>query len=262
MKSLFRFLLLAVAVFTFATSLAFADTSVSVPIQAASSAAGVSHPVVVMLIEHGGQPLGKISIELFPEDAPISVANFVKLVNNKFYDGLTFHRIAELNGSTGKIVQGGDPSGNGSGGPGWTIKGEFSANGVNNPLVHDAGAVAMARAGDPNSAGSQFYICVDPVHFLDGNYAVFGKVIDGLDVAGKNTARRQDDLRHSFDCERSYIAWLACPVPRASSNLGCRHPNARDQLHSRRSTVERGNSEYATGPPTFPAAGAQGAQDR
>jgi peptidyl-prolyl cis-trans isomerase B (cyclophilin B) len=129
---------------------------------------------------------GTILIKLFPEDAPITCANFIKLVKKGFYNGLTFHRITDL-GEPGqsKIVQGGDPQGNGQGGPGWNIKGEFKENGVNNPLTHVAGAVAMARANDPNSAGSQFYICVNPVHFLDGKYAVFGQVIKGLDVANK-----------------------------------------------------------------------------
>jgi peptidyl-prolyl cis-trans isomerase B (cyclophilin B) len=140
-----------------------------------------THPIVVMQTVRG-----TIVIELYPEDAPITVANFEKLVNKRFYNGLTFHRILDLDpNSPSKIVQGGDPLGNGQGGPGYTIKGEFPQNGVNNPLAHNAGAVAMARAGDPNSAGSQFYICVNPVHFLDGQYCVFGQVIKGLEVAAK-----------------------------------------------------------------------------
>jgi peptidyl-prolyl cis-trans isomerase B (cyclophilin B) len=130
---------------------------------------------------------GVILIKLFPKDAPITVANFEKLVNKHFYDGLTFHRVADLGGGPGQghIVQGGDPLGNGNGGPGYTIKGEFPSNGVNNPLKHVAGAVAMARASDPDSAGSQFYIVVTPCPFLDGDYAVFGQVIKGLGVAGQ-----------------------------------------------------------------------------
>ena len=141
----------------------------------------------------GGAPIvtmvttkGTIVIKLFPKDAPISCANFEKLVKKGFYNGLTFHRITDLGTQApSKIVQGGDPNGDGSGGPGHTIKGEFTSNGVNNPLTHNAGAFAMARTSDPNSASSQFYICVNPVHFLDGNYAVFGQVIKGLDVADK-----------------------------------------------------------------------------
>lgn len=129
---------------------------------------------------------GTILIKLYPKDAPVSVANFEKLVRKGFYNGLTFHRITDLNpGEPSKIVQGGDPQGNGQGGPGYTIKGEFKSNGSANPLTHVAGALAMARSNDPNSAGSQFYICVNPVHFLDPNYAVFGMVVKGLDVAGK-----------------------------------------------------------------------------
>jgi len=138
-------------------------------------------PIVTMVTDRG-----TILIKLFPKEAPISTANFIKLINKGFYNGLTFHRIASLeDGQPSKIVQGGDPAGNGSGGPGYNIKGEFTSNGVNNPLVHNAGAVAMARSQGNDTAGSQFYICVDPVHFLDGNYAVFGQVIKGLDVADK-----------------------------------------------------------------------------
>ncbi len=130
---------------------------------------------------------GPILIKLFPKDAPISCANFEKLVKKGFYNGLTFHRITDLEGPQGSglghIVQGGDPQGNGQGGPGYTIKGEFPSNGVPNPLKHVAGAVAMARSNDPDTAGSQFYICTSPAPHLDGNYAVFGMVIKGLDVA-------------------------------------------------------------------------------
>jgi peptidyl-prolyl cis-trans isomerase B (cyclophilin B) len=130
---------------------------------------------------------GVILIKLFPQDAPISAANFIKLVKSRFYDGLTFHRVTDLGPGPGQghIVQGGAPGGDPSAGPGWTIKGEFKSNGVNNPLKHTAGAVAMARATDPDSAGSQFYIVVTPAPFLDGNYAVFGQVIKGLNVAAK-----------------------------------------------------------------------------
>ena len=140
-----------------------------------------SAPIVKMVTVKG-----TIYIKLFPKNAPLSCANFEKLVNKGFYNGLTFHRITDL-GAPGasKIVQGGDPSGDGSGGPGYGIKGEFTSNGVNNPLTHVQGAFAMARSSSNDSAGSQFYICVNPVHALDGNYAVFGQVVKGLDVAGK-----------------------------------------------------------------------------
>ena len=147
-------------------------------------AAPAAHPPVVRMVT----TKGTILIKLFPKDAPITVANFEKLVNKGFYNGLTFHRIADLGGpGQGHIVQGGDPQGNGMGGPGYNITGEFKSNGVSNPLTHVTGAVAMARSGDPNSAGSQFYICTQPVHFLDNTYAVFGQVIKGLDVARKLT---------------------------------------------------------------------------
>jgi len=134
-----------------------------------------SAPIVTMVTDRG-----TILIKLFPKEAPISTANFIKLIDKGFYNGLTFHRITSLDpGSPSKIVQGGQ------GGPCDSIKGEFPSNGVNNPLTHNAGAVAMARTPDKDSANSQFYICVNPVHFLDGDYAVFGQVIKGLDVADK-----------------------------------------------------------------------------
>jgi cyclophilin family peptidyl-prolyl cis-trans isomerase len=122
----------------------------------------------------------KIVIKFYPKDAPKSVANFIKLAKKGFYDGLTFHRVVP-----GFVAQGGDPAGNGSGGPGYTIKGEFSENGVDNPQTHVKGAVAMARTNEPDSAGSQFYICLDAQPSLDGKYAVFGQVIEGMDEVMK-----------------------------------------------------------------------------
>lgn len=119
-----------------------------------------------------------IRIELDAEAAPITVENFTKLVKQGFYDGLTFHRIIP-----GFMIQGGCPQGTGTGGPGYSIKGEFSANGVPNDLKHSRGILSMARAMHPDSAGSQFFIMVEPAPHLDGQYAAFGKVIEGLDVA-------------------------------------------------------------------------------
>ncbi|MBI5788343.1 MAG: peptidylprolyl isomerase [Candidatus Schekmanbacteria bacterium] len=116
---------------------------------------------------------GTIVIELYPQKAPITVENFVKLTKKKFYDGLSFHRYVE-----GFVVQGGDPAGDGTGGPGYTIKDEHK-----NGLTHIKGAVAMARTQNPNSAGSQFYICLEAAAFLDNQYTVFGQVIDGMDAA-------------------------------------------------------------------------------
>ncbi len=151
------------------------------PAPPASAQKPAAAPIVTMVTTKG-----TILIKLFPEDAPLSVANFEKLINQGFYNGLTFHRVTDLEGAgQGHIVQGGDPKGDGSGGPGYSIKGEFPSNGVQNPLKHVAGALAMARATDPNSAGSQFYFVYTPAPHLDGDYAVFGQVIKGLDVVGK-----------------------------------------------------------------------------
>ena len=120
---------------------------------------------------------GVIEVELDPTVAPLTVENFVKLAKKGFYNGLTFHRIIK-----GFMIQGGCPKGNGTGGPGYSIKGEFTANGVNNPLKHTRGVISMARAMDPNSAGSQFFIMHQDAPHLDGQYAAFGKVVKGIEV--------------------------------------------------------------------------------
>lgn len=119
----------------------------------------------------------KIKLELYPDVAPITVANFEKLVKEGFYDGLIFHRVI-----SGFMIQGGCPEGTGMGGPKERIKGEFLANGVPNNLKHTRGVISMARSGDPNSAGSQFFIMHKDAPHLDGQYAAFGKVIEGMDV--------------------------------------------------------------------------------
>ena len=119
----------------------------------------------------------KITIELLPEYAPISVENFQNLVAESFYDGIIFHRVI-----SGFMIQGGDPKGIGVGGSDKTIKGEFKSNGVNNTLSHKRGVVSMARTNMPNSASSQFFICHADAKFLDGQYAAFGKVTDGMNV--------------------------------------------------------------------------------
>ncbi len=133
------------------------------------------NPIVTMAIKD----YGTIKIELYPHVAPNTVANFVNLIEDHFYDNLTFHRLAP-----GFVLQGGDPNGDGTGGPNYTIKGEFKANGVNNNLSHTTGVISMARAQDYNSAGSQFFIVLsnDAKYSLDGNYAAFGKVISGFEV--------------------------------------------------------------------------------
>jgi len=122
----------------------------------------------------------KIEIELYPEIAPITCENFEKLVNAGFYNGLIFHRVIK-----GFMIQGGCPDGTGTGGPGWTIKGEFKANGVENNLRHTAGVLSMARTNDPDSAGSQFFIMHEDAPHLDGSYAAFGKVVSGMDVVNE-----------------------------------------------------------------------------
>ena len=120
---------------------------------------------------------GVMTLELYPETAPITVENLVKLAKEGFYNGLNFHRVIP-----GFMIQGGDPTGTGMGGPGYQIKGEFAANGVNNPLKHTRGVISMARSARPDSAGSQFFIMHQNAPHLDGSYAAFGKMTDGFDV--------------------------------------------------------------------------------
>ena len=134
----------------------------------------MSHPIVTIEMESGAVMTG----ELYPELAPNTVNNFIALANSGFYDGLIFHRVIP-----GFMIQGGDPEGTGMGGPGYGIKGEFAMNGFKNDLKHTTGVLSMARSQRPNSAGSQFFIMVDDAPHLDGQYAAFGKVTEGIDVA-------------------------------------------------------------------------------
>lgn len=134
-------------------------------------------------------------IELCPEQAPITCENFLKLVKSGFYNGLTFHRVID-----GFMAQGGDPEGTGCGGSNENIKGEFRMNGVNNTLSHTRGVISMARSQNPNSASSQFFICYGDCTFLDGQYAAFGKVIDGMQTVDNFL---KIDRRMSFGGERS-----------------------------------------------------------
>ena len=131
---------------------------------------------------------GVINLELDADIAPITVTNFINLVNDKFYDGLTFHRIID-----GFMVQGGDPEGTGMGGSSKTIKGEFSSNGVDNPISHVRGVISMARSEEYNSASSQFFIVHEDSTFLDGNYAAFGKVTSGMEVVDKLVKTKVED---------------------------------------------------------------------
>ena len=146
----------------------------------------MSNPTFEITMENGNKMTG----ELYPEIAPQSVGNFIELVGKGFYDGLIFHRVIP-----GFMIQGGCPQGTGRGGPGYSIKGEFAANGVENPLKHTYGVLSMARAMNPNSAGSQFFIMTSDSPHLDGSYAAFGKVLSGMDEAERivNTPRDWGD---------------------------------------------------------------------
>ena len=134
------------------------------------------NPVVTITMKDGGV----IKLELYPETAPISVNNFISLVKKNFYDGLVFHRVIN-----GFMIQGGCPDGTGMGGPGYSIKGEFAQNGVANSLKHTEGVLSMARSMHPDSAGSQFFIMHKNAPHLDGGYAAFGKVVEGVDVVNR-----------------------------------------------------------------------------
>ncbi len=138
--------------------------------------------------------------ELYPEVAPNTVRNFVSLVQKGFYDGLTFHRVIP-----GFMIQGGDPKGTGSGGPGYTIPGEFTQNGFQNDLLHTRGVLSMARTMDPDSAGSQFFIMTSDAPHLDGQYAAFGQIIEGMAVADEivNTPRDYRDRPRNPQCMKT-----------------------------------------------------------
>lgn len=134
------------------------------------------NPVVTFTMENGDV----MKAELYPDIAPVSVNNFISLIQKNFYDGLIFHRVIR-----GFMIQGGDPQGTGMGGPGYSIKGEFAANGFQNDLKHTEGVLSMARSMMPDSAGSQFFIMHKNAPHLDGSYAAFGKIIEGMDVVNK-----------------------------------------------------------------------------
>ena len=141
------------------------------------------NPVVTIEMENGAV----MKIELYPEVAPNTVNNFISLVQKGFYNGLTFHRVIK-----GFMIQGGCPDGTGMGGPGYTIIGEFDYNGITNTLQHEAGVISMARSMMPNSAGSQFFIMHEYSPHLDGQYAAFGKVIEGMDIVDKIATTNTD----------------------------------------------------------------------
>ena len=151
------------------------------------------NPVVTITMENGDV----IKAELYPEIAPISVNNFISLINKNFYDGIIFHRVIR-----GFMIQGGDPTGTGMGGPGYSIKGEFAQNGVKNDLKHTEGVLSMARSMMPNSAGSQFFIMHKTSPHLDGSYAAFGKVIEGFENVEKIAATRTDYSDRPLETQR------------------------------------------------------------
>ena len=154
----------------------------------------MKNPEITITMEDGGV----IRAELYPEVAPNTVKNFISLAGKGYYDGLIFHRVIK-----GFMIQGGCPNGNGMGGPGYSIKGEFSGNGFKqNTLKHDRGVLSMARAMHPNSAGSQFFIMVEKAPHLDGQYAAFGKVIEGMNVADAIVGVKTDAMDRPFEEQR------------------------------------------------------------
>lgn len=153
----------------------------------------MSNPIVTIEMENGDI----IKAELYPAVAPNTVNNFISLIKHGFYDGVIFHRVI-----SGFMIQGGDPNGVGTGGPGYSIKGEFERNGFKNELKHEAGVLSMARSMLPNSAGSQFFIMHKDAPHLDGSYAAFGKVIEGMDVVNKIAEVPTDSMDKPLDDQR------------------------------------------------------------
>lgn len=159
----------------------------------AAEEAEVRNPLVTMDLGE----LGVIKVELFPDVAPNTVNNFISLVQAGFYDGVIFHRVIP-----GFMIQGGDPTGTGMGGPGYSIRGEFSQNGFENSLKHERGVISMARTSVPDSAGSQFFIMVADHPHLDGSYAAFGRVVEGMEVADRIASVQRDRMDRPFEDQR------------------------------------------------------------
>jgi len=157
------------------------------------ASAEAAYPIATIEMANGDV----MKLELYPDIAPNSAANFIALANSGFYDGLIFHRVIP-----GFMIQGGDPTGIGMGGPGYAIRGEFSSNGFDNPLSHARGVISMARAQNPDSAGSQFFIMHADVPSLDGQYAAFGKVIEGMDVVDAIAATPTDSGDRPIEDQR------------------------------------------------------------
>lgn len=150
------------------------------------------NPMVTITMKKGGV----IKAELYPEVAPNTVSNFISLINAGFYNGLIFHRVIP-----GFMIQGGDPTGTGMGGPGYSIKGEFAMNRFENNLRHDRGVLSMARSMNPNSAGSQFFIMVESAPHLDGQYAAFGKVVEGMEIVDRIVSSKRDRSDRPYEDE-------------------------------------------------------------
>lgn len=148
------------------------------------------NPIVTITMDNDE----KIVLELQPAVAPNTVANFISLIEEGFYDGLIFHRVVP-----GFMIQGGDPLGSGLGGPDYSVKGEFSNNGFENNLKHERGVISMARSGDPDSAGSQFFIMVEEASHLDGDYAAFGRVIEGMETVDAIVSAKRDDVNKPLE---------------------------------------------------------------
>ena len=153
----------------------------------------MANPIVTITMENGDI----MTAELYPDIAPNTVNNFISLIKKGFYDGLIFHRVI-----SGFMIQGGDPEGTGVGGPGYSIRGEFSYNGFENKLAHTEGVLSMARTMDPDSAGSQFFIMHRPAPHLDGQYAAFGKITDGMDVVNKIAGTKTDRMDRPVEEQR------------------------------------------------------------
>lgn len=161
----------------------------------------VQNPIVTFTMENGDI----MKAELYPEIAPVSVNNFISLINKNFYDGLIFHRVIR-----GFMIQGGDPEGTGCGGPGYSIKGEFSSNGFENNLKHTEGVLSMARSMAPDSAGSQFFIMHKTSPHLDSSYAAFGKIIEGMDVVNKIAETATDFSDRPLEDQRLKSVTVDC----------------------------------------------------
>ena len=159
------------------------------------------NPIVTIIMENDDV----MKAELYPEIAPVSVNNFISLIKKGYYDGLIFHRVIR-----GFMIQGGCPSGTGTGGPGYHIKGEFSANGFENNLKHTEGVLSMARAMDPNSAGSQFFIMHKTSPHLDGSYAAFGKITEGMDIVNKIAESPTDYMDRPMSTQKIKSMTVEC----------------------------------------------------